>query len=59
MKIFYINFIIYFNNICFELDEYIIMPDHVHMIIVIKNKIRPNFFIVFCLCYFVSKRNRF
>jgi len=33
------TFLDYFNNICFKLDEYIIMPDHIHMIIVIKNKI--------------------
>lgn len=31
-------FIDYFNNIYFRLDEYILMPDHIHMIIVIKNK---------------------
>ena len=32
------TFLDYFNNIYFKLDEYILMPDHVHMIIVIKNK---------------------
>jgi len=33
----------YFNkNKLIELDEYIIMPDHVHMIVVIKNQFNKN-----------------
>ena len=31
-------FLDYFNNICFKLDEFMFMPDHIHMIIVIKNQ---------------------